>query len=382
MSAPITSPAEASQRGYQRLSQLLLWVSFSLTTLVSASSYAQNSSHQLSWQILGDVSLEYPHTKTIPASFVLGDVDLWFQRSFGENWNAMGELMIMNDTSGEGEMYMIHPARLFVEYTSSDAFQLRIGQIHTPIGIYSQLYPHGGSIFEPTLHRPMLTRVKEGEDILPFHALGLNARGTMMLNDSWEFMYIVGISNGYSHGSFDGNHQKAPFFQLRFSPIEWGLTCGVSAYHDLITKDEIVDGVEQSIFAFSLMYDSFPVELLSEVFVSRHASRPDETFKIFNPTDPDDTVLPNGKQPRKQLVGGYLQASYMWDRYALYTLIEAFERDAGDYLFDEHTPYTLYMGAELGHRYHINQQLVLKSAYSYNWADDLHRFDMQLAFRL
>ena len=167
MSPPINSPARVSQRRSQRLSQLLLWVSLSLAALLSAEARAQTSTQQLSWQILGDVSLEYPHTTIIPASFVLGDIDLWFQRSFGESWNAMGELMIMNDRSGEGEMYMIHPARLFVEYTSSDAFQLRIGQIHTPIGFYSQLYPHGGSIFEPTLHRPMLTRVGRARTSCP-----------------------------------------------------------------------------------------------------------------------------------------------------------------------------------------------------------------------
>jgi hypothetical protein len=319
----------------------------------------------------------------IPTSFTLGDVDLWFQRSFGERWNAMGELMIMNDTSGEGEMYMIHPARLFLEYAYSDTLQLRLGQIHTPIGLYSQLYPHGGSFFDPSIHRPKLAGVKEGEDILPFHALGVSLRGTSMISNSLELMYIVGISNGYNHGSVDGNHQKAPFFQLRLSPLDLdGLTFAFSGYHDLITKDEIMNGVEQSIFALSVLYDAFPFDILAEAFVARHASTPPESFKLFGATDSDHITLPDGTQPRKQLFGGYLQASYLWDQYAIYTVIESFQRDAGDYLFDEHTPYTEYFGVEFGHRYHMNQHLVIKSAYSYSWADALHRLDLQLAYRL
>jgi len=40
------------------------------------------------------------------------------------------------------------------------------------------------------------------------------------------------------------------------------------------------------------------------------------------------------------------------------------------------------MGLEVGHRYHFNQSLVLKSGYSYVLTDALHRFDLQLAYQL
>ncbi len=372
------------QQAHFCLKQSLLALCLILFCTQSKTASAQMLSQGLNIQFLGDLSLQYPHSKSIPASFVLGDVDIWFQHSFGENLNAIGELLIMNEEGGEGDTYNINPARLFIEYSISEKLKLRLGQLHTAIGLYSQLYPHGGSIFEPSLHRPLLAGVKEGEDILPFHALGFNLRGTSMIGDHLEFMYIVGISNGYSHGSMDTNQQKAPYFQLRLSPLDiMGLTFAFSAYHDLVTKDEIKDGIEQTIMALSIMYDAFPFDILAEGFVMRNASTPPDSFKFFGPSDPDEITLPDGRQPRKQLFGGYLQASYMFGaKHAVFTVLEAFQRDKGDYLFDEHTPYTKYYGTELGHRFHWNQNLVLKSAYNYNWADDLHRFDIQLAFKI
>lgn len=352
-----------------------------LAILLSTPKIARSQNQELNWQILGDLSLEYPHTTVIPNSFTIGDIDLWFQRSFGEQWSAMGELMLMG-MAGDS-MYMIHPARLFLEHSHSDSLQIRIGQIHTPIGIYSQRYPHGGKVFEPTIHRPLLARVEDGADILPYHTLGVSARGTQMLSESLEMMYIVGIGNGYNHGNYDTNFQKSPFFQIRLSPLDiFGLSFGLSGYHDLITKDEIKGSIEQSIFAFSLLYDSFPWDILVESYVARHSPTPGDSFKFFSPRDNDEITTVDGKQPNKQLYGGYLQASYMWDEQAVYGMLEAFNRDKGDYLFNEHTAYIEYRGMEMGHRWHINQHLVFKSAYSYVWSDALHRLDFQLAYRL
>lgn len=341
--------------------------------------HAQVSSQEqrLNWQVLGDIALRYPHTSAIPSSFTFGDIDLWFQRSFGERWNALGELILMNT----GDHYMIHPARLFLEYSFSETLRLRVGQIHTPIGLYSQLYPHGGKVFEPTLNRPRLAGVREGEDILPFHSLGVTVRGSKMISDEWELMYIAGIGNGYNHGILDDNHQKSPLFQLRLSSLS-GLSFALSGYHDLITRDEIKGGTEQSIFALSVLYDYFPFNVLFETFVARHASTPSESFKLLSKTDPNPITLPDGTQPRKQLYGGYLILSYLFEDTALFGKFEIFERDGGDYLFDEHVMYTSYMEAEVGARYHWSTNIVFKSAYSYQWIDALHRLELQLAFRL
>jgi hypothetical protein len=298
----------------------------------------------------------------------------------------MGELMIMRDPSGgpDSGHYMLHPARLFVDYKHSRSLEWRFGQLHNPIGYYALLYPHGGKIFEPTIHRPKLAGVNEGEDILPFHMVGMTARGVLALSDSFELMYIAGGGNGYGHGGDDSNQAKATFLQLRALPLDFdGLSIGISGYYDIIDKDEVVGDIHQAIFAASVHYDLFPIDFLAEGFLMRNASErglalnpsaPSQSASIARPTD--------GKQPTKRLIGGYAQLSHMWEHHALYGMFESFTRDGGDYLFDEHTPYEDYMGLEVGHRYHFNQSLVLKSGYSYVWTDALHRFDLQLAYQL
>lgn len=350
------------------------------------SSLAQSGGSPVSWQVLGDVSARYLHATYEPSTFSLGPIDLWFQGQISERWSAMGELMIMRDPSGGADSghYMLHPARLFVDYKQSRSVELRVGLLHNPIGYYALLYPHGGKIFEPTIHRPKLAGVKEGEDILPFHMIGMTARGVLPLSDSFELMYIAGTGNGYGHGGDDTNQAKTVFAQLRVLPLDIdGLSMGLSGYYDIIAKDEVVGDVHQAIFAASVHYDLFPIDFLAEGFLMRNASElglainpnvPSQSASISRPTD--------GKQPTKRLIGGYAQLSHMWEHHALYGMFETFTRDTGDYLFDEHTVYQDYMGLEVGHRYHFNQSLVLKSGYSYVWADGLHRFDLQLAYQL
>ena len=103
--------------------------------------------------------------------------------------------MIMN-MGGEDSMYMLHPARLFINYNYSESLQLRFGQIHTPIGIYSQRYPMEGKSLSQRFIGALSAHGR-GETS-SFHTLGFNARGTMMVSDSLELMYIVGVGNGYS----------------------------------------------------------------------------------------------------------------------------------------------------------------------------------------
>lgn len=375
--------AQRLKRGYAHVALFLgLFQGLSL----GSPAMAQMPGAPLSWQILGDVTAKYPHSEYAPATLSLGSLDLWFQSQMSENWSAMGELIVMRDDSGGADSghYMIHPARAFLNYEHSRELSFRTGLLHNPIGYYALLYPHGGRFFEPTIHRPKLAGIEEGEDILPFHMIGATVRGTLSLSESFDLMYIAGAGNGYGHGGDDNNQAKATFLQLRVLPLDLeGLSVGLSTYFDIIAKDEVVGDVHQFISALSLHYDMFPIELLVEGFMMRNAT---EMSLALNPSASSESDYiaraTDGKQPTKKLLGGYAQLSYSWEYHALYGMIEAFKRDVGDYLFDEHTPYDEYQGFEVGHRYHFNQNVVLKSGYTYVVVDALHRFDLQLAFRL
>ncbi len=342
---------------------------------MSQTTFAQSNT-PLNWQILGDVSAKYEHTELKPASFVLGDVDFWFQKQINPQWAAMGEIMLMEMGASGEPMYHFHPMRLFIEYQQSEKFKLRIGQMHTPIGYYNQLYPHGGKFFEPTIHRPHLARVTTGTEILSYHTVGLNARGTINLNKSWDFQYIVGIGNGDPHAGIDKNSFKSPYFQLGLQPLDIdGLSFNTSLYLNEIKDpaDTTNYDLREIVGTLGVLYEAYPVDLLAEFFVIGHG----ESFSSII----DQTSL-NGQIPFTSLIGGYLQSSYSINEQALFIQVEAYQRDKEDLWIDGHTDHEKHFGVHWGHRYLINQGLVLKTGHAYDWANNLHRFDMQLAYRL
>ena len=371
---------KADIRHKSAMCRRLVGLAFATLLITPQFAHALRPGNKLNWQIFGDVSARYTHTYAQAPSFILGDIDLWFQRQVSEKWSAMGELMIMDMNSEGDPNYHIHPARLFIEYAHSDTLQLRIGQTHTPIGLYSQLYPHGARFFEPTIHRPLLGTVKHGKELLPLHTVGLRIQGSYEVNDHLELQYLVGIGNGGAHGGIDYNLWKTPFAQLRVLPLDIeDLSFVFSAYTDRLTEGE-VDNLYQLIGSASVLYNPFPIGILLETFWVQHAG---SFAQLFGGSSAGAHMMSDLSVPRTSLFGGYLQLTYALDESnGVFGLVESFTRDENDILFNDHTPYTNYFGVHAGHSYLFNQHVVLKSGYAYSWADNLHRFDVQLAYRL
>lgn len=362
------------------LSRIFIVISF--LCILGSAFYAQAQTSSLQWQVMGDLSARYEHTETSEPSFMLGNIDLWFQSEFSERWAGLGEIMIMNMSKEGDPSYMVHPARLFLSYMWSDALQIRAGEMHTPINLYSQLYPHGARFFEPTIHRPHLARVAVHEELLPLHTVGINARGTFTFGESLDLMYIVGVGNGDAHGGIDSNLFKSPYAQIRLSPLAIeGLTFALSGYLDKIESLEYVQegALHQLITNVSVHYDFYPIELLLETFWVKHAKNFGRIFGTEEKSSPNDL---DGEAETTSLLGTYLQILYHLGDHSLFSLVEVYKRDKNDALFNEHTPYEEYWGISAGYRYFINQNLLLKAGHSYNWVDNLHRFDLQLAYRL
>ena len=101
--------------------------------------------------------------------------------------------------------------------------------------------------------------------------------------------------------------------------------------------------------------------------------------------EPFERTLSDGTlatTPGTSLFGGYLQASYLFGDHALFLMTEAYQRDKADLMLSNHTPYTNYLNVHWGHRYSVNQNVIIKTGHSYTWTDRLSRFDLQIAFRL
>lgn len=253
------------------LSKQISYCLLLLSLVFSTPSFAQDST--LKWQILGDILGRYKHTKTQPPTFELGDIDLWFQKQINRQWKALGEIIIMDMGSPGNPMHHLHPVRTFIEYFHNETFQLRIGQMHTPIGEYNQLYPHGGRFFEPTIHRPHLAQVKTGEELMSFHTVGLNARGLLNLSDRFDLHYIVGIGNGDPHAGVDANSFKSPYLKLSLFPNDIsGLSISLSHYINKISGLEYTNGEDlyEIVSHAGMLYESYPIEFLLEGFWIQH----------------------------------------------------------------------------------------------------------------
>ena len=366
-------------------SKLVIYISFIKFYLVflilyimmisTKSTFAQ---HNLRWQVLGDVNSYYKHLEGSHPSFRLGALDLMFQTKVSDQWQALGELILMNMANSGSPQYHIHPARIYVEYQKNAAFRIRFGQIHTPIGLYSQLYPHGGKIFEMTVHRPKLAVVEHGKELLALHSIGFMLNGVFSLSSFIDVQYMMGIGNGGIHSGIDDNFWKSPYLNLRIFPTNIdGLSFGTSVYYDIFNRSHsnIYEDLHELIVNSYIHYDAFPFDILAEVFWLNHK------FESHSPVGEEELHTQESDEA-KLLIGGYIQGSYSFGDHAPYMMVEYFKRDPHDILLNEHTPYDQYISAQIGHRYYFSTHIILKSGYQYEWFDRIHRFDLQLAFQL
>ena len=361
---------------------------FFLGLLSTLSAWSVSAEERLRWQLLGDVSVSHEHLRGAEPTFRLGDLDLMFQASPGERWQALGELMLMDMAEVGEPAYHMHPARAYIEYLQSDALRLRFGQVHTPIGLYSQLYPHGGKIFEMTIHRPKLVVVEHGKEILPLHSVGVMIHGLLVLSDTLELEYMTGLGNGGAHGGTDENLWKSPYLNLRLYPRSLeGLSFGASAYLDVIDQahTQRYEELEQLILNAYLHYELFPCDLLIEGYWVQHQERGHHHATAHSETrGAAHGATHEGAHGADQggLYGGFGQLSYSVGDHSPFVMVEYFKRARGDLLLSEHTPYVEYLAGHAGHRYYFSPQVLLKSGYRYEWYDQIHRFDLQLAFQL
>jgi hypothetical protein len=188
-------------------------------------------------------------------TFVLGNVNLYFDATPVSGWRGLTEIRITNYPDGA----LIQPAvpalnlpeqrtsttvfdvnapdpgwnevrwgslvleQAWIQGTLSDLLNVRLGYFLTPFGIWS--IDHG----TPTLialDRPQFTRGRS----FPDHQLGLQALGQLM-KGSWTYGYVAYVSNGKTAGTLDVNDDKAFGARLTAATTRPAhLTFGLSGY--------------------------------------------------------------------------------------------------------------------------------------------------------
>lgn len=314
--------------------------------------------------------------------FAFGTLDLYLAQNL-EDAEVLVELIVE-----EGDILDLE--RVSIGYTFSDAFRLRAGRFHTPLGLWNTSHHHGVQL-QPTIKRPDFLRFEDDSGIIPAHMIGayLSGRAESFAGPI-EYGVLVGngprITNYEGRGknalvpnnTEDNNIGKAVAFHAALSPeaIE-GLKIGFSGHVSRIQTDPDaldIDGtlgvdvpvdVDQTILVAAVRYTLSNIDLSGEY------------FSITN----KNKLSPGGSNTNAAYYG--LATYNITERYVPYVMYESMSVDHKD-------PYFESLGAQHGNkitaglRYNINYRSAIKGevrtidSEGNNWNE--YAFQWSLAF--
>jgi hypothetical protein len=180
-----------------------------------------------------------PDFPTNAATFVLGNVNLYFTFHPVDHWSALAEVRFTNDPSGVavdpangiGDDTMRWGAtvleRAYIQYDHSRELGLRVGEFLTPFGIWN--VDHGSPTVIPIVRPESIT-----QELFPAHQLGVDVFGEVpdLLPDRWTLAYHAYVSNGRTPGSVDLSDDKMVGGRLMASTTRpYHMAFGVSAMY-------------------------------------------------------------------------------------------------------------------------------------------------------
>jgi uncharacterized small protein (DUF1192 family) len=180
-------------------------------------------------------------TTPTTTTFVLGNINLYFDFRPAQDWKSLIEVRLTNYPQGTIDTTVHDPAngagddsvkwsaiileRAYMEWHKLDYLNIRVGQFLTPYGIWN--VDHG----TPTLislHRPEFIT----EELWPTYQLGIEALGRLDHFGAWMLQYNAYISNGRTNGVLDLTNDKTLGGRLALSTSRpHSMTFGLSAMH-------------------------------------------------------------------------------------------------------------------------------------------------------
>jgi hypothetical protein len=274
-------------------------------------------------------------------TFVLGNVNLYFDATPLSGWRGLTEIRLTNYPDGalispgvpalnrpenrvsttvfdvnapdpgwnEVRYGSIVLEQAWIQGTASDLLSVRLGYFLTPFGIWS--IDHG----TPTLialDRPQMTRGRA----FPDHQLGLQALG-QVTKGSWTYGYVAYVSNGKTAGSLDVNDDKAFGGRLTAATTRpMHLTLGLSGYTGRYSKQETDAATDGSLAVVSkevvgyrqwdvgadVSFDLDAFRLRSEAVLERIEYRQGHRDSVFG--------LPGTQWPDRTVWAYYLLGAY------------------------------------------------------------------------
>ncbi len=122
-------------------------------------------------------------------SFAMGQLNLLVTSKLTERAYFLAETYFTNPDNNT-QAYML--TRANIQYSISNLVNLRIGQVHTSVGYWNQIYHHG-SFVQTTVSRPEIFRYDRA--YLPIHSVGVELFGALE-GGALDVGYTLGVFNG------------------------------------------------------------------------------------------------------------------------------------------------------------------------------------------
>jgi hypothetical protein len=332
-------------------------------------------------------------------AFMVGNLNTYLAGELGGGWRSLAEVRFTylpngsRNISATGVERVVTPVqdytnlgrprstgslfieRAWVEYSASNAFNVRAGSWLTPYGIWNE--DHGSPTIIPVL-RPYAI----GLELLPERQTGLLLFGSFYASESVTLGYRIGLSNGRGPVSdyADLDENKAVTLRLQLhhhgdGDLDLGASAYAGRYTDLVQSLRSDDGISVQVeerlrerfdefsWALDARYVNGGLHLQTEFIMNDKAytdgGRPLRTGAEFQPDD--------------RRYGGYLLAGYRFDWLGLmpyliaeyFSLVNSFEitRPADRIV-------TNYFGLGLNSRPSTNITLKLEGNYAFFTLDN------------
>ena len=184
----------------------------------------------------------------------LGEQSLFVTGDMGNKFSFLGEFAINSSTSMHGSGFETSIRRARVKYNYVGNHSLIVGQMHTPVNYWNDVYYHA-RIFYPTADRPLAFTY-----FLPIHSLGIRAQGQNL----GELNFGYDIQTGNSLTGHGDNASIIGAFHIK--PTD-GMRIGASYYYNHITDNSAVHHMHQESHLMTSEYaGSLDYQLISFSF--------------------------------------------------------------------------------------------------------------------
>ena len=246
-----------------------------------AAADSAQSTNPPSLQLLGyadaNFVAEWPDEGSASSSFGIGEFDLLFTSTLGQDWSALAELVVEAENGSE---FLVDLERAVLTYAPRDTFTLSMGRFHSVLSYYNSSFPHA-SWYQVATNRPFSQDFEDEGGFLPSHGVGFSV--SSRVGGPLRPRFVFEVTNGTSasgigtsaskisvQSTTDENSHKAVVGAVQFRPVKVpGLQFGVAAFVDKVGPSGLPE-VNERITSGHVMFQDDKWEWITEAYGIRH----------------------------------------------------------------------------------------------------------------